>query len=1195
MGTESARKPLASCAWLSTIYSLLVGLTGLGVLVYGMASERGELVWWPVLVFAGLSFLVQRSSFHLGSPVVHSLAGVIDVAAVLALGSVAGAAVAVLSGLVYLELMALRHRNLTRRHLIEVPLFNAGLKALMALLGGALYVRLNGPLPLSGLDAQAVLAVGTVCLVWFTLDHLGWGLWDYLGGGLEGLCPFVKDAIPNALLIELLPLPFGVVVALVYARLDWGVFSLLALAVIVVSVLAQRWADARNELVQRVAELSTIEQVGRAIAQAQLDVDELCELMYEHACQIVDTTIFHLGLFDGDAYTLKLWIREGKPEPQRTFRLAPGVGLVNWLRESKQPLLVRDFAKDMDSLPARPVYVSDNPPRSALYVPLVAGETVIGTLSIQSFRPNAYGDSDLRVLSAMANQAAVAIQKAELFAQERKRVRQLEAIGQVSRQVAAVLELDELFREVVHLIRESFGYYHVAIYTADREHQAVTFQASASAGEQDVAFEVKWGEGLIGWVAAHAQAVTVNDVEHDNRYRCVEALDETRSELTVPLLLTPSRAAPASREGSGIGEDELVGVLDVQSDEHDAFGADDLFILETLGDQVAVAIQEARLYEAEQQQAWLSTALLQVADSMSHVSDIDAVLTTIVRLTPILAGVDRSAILLWDPDTETFVPAQTHGLAPELRETFDHMLFPPGAMPALDLIRWDKSPLLVNAARDGLLIPRDLAETLSIHEMLLLPLLARGDLVGAMMVDYAGRPHAFSERLIDMLIGIANQAAMVIQSARLVQAQQEEAYVSIALLQVAEAVSRSTDLEETLATVARITPMLVGVKACAILLWDPDAAAFLPFQQYGVPKEAQTAFWQLRLATDDPLVEKLIADESYVALQDPGENAMLGPVFGEASLLALPLVTRGEVVGIMGVDYTGPPHRLTQRWMNFLSGIAGQAAVAVENDRLLRESAEQERIKQELEVAHHIQASFLPESCPHLPGWELAAIWRSARQVGGDFYDFIPLPPHLEKTGTVEGRLGLVIADVADKGVPAALFMALSRTLVRTMAIDGRPPAAAIARANDLILADARSGLFVTLFYTILQPNSGEIMYVNAGHMLPLLVRAADGTTTEFRTGGMALGVLPDIDLEERTARLDPGDTLILYTDGVIEASDAEREMFGKERLIDVVRGARTRSAEELAEAINEAIAAFVGGAPQFDDLTLLVAKRSPE
>ncbi len=189
--------------------------------------------------------------------------------------------------------------------------------------------------------------------------------------------------------------------------------------------------------------------------------------------------------------------------------------------------------------------------------------------------------------------------------------------------------------------------------------------------------------------------------------------------------------------------------------------------------------------------------------------------------------------------------------------------------------------------------------------------------------------------------------------------------------------------------------------------------------------------------------------------------------------------------------------------------------------------------------------------------------------------------------------MGLVIADVADKGVPAALFMALSRTLIRTMAIDGRPPAVAVARANDLILADARSELFVTLFYAILQPDSGEILYVNAGHMPPLWVHALDGHVDELRAHDMALAVLPGVSFRERRAHLAAGDLLVLYTDGVTEALNAEGEMFGRQRLAEVVSAHRSRSAEELVQVVNETVNAFVGNTPQYDDITVVIAKRN--
>jgi len=296
----------------------------------------------------------------------------------------------------------------------------------------------------------------------------------------------------------------------------------------------------------------------------------------------------------------------------------------------------------------------------------------------------------------------------------------------------------------------------------------------------------------------------------------------------------------------------------------------------------------------------------------------------------------------------------------------------------------------------------------------------------------------------------------------------------------------------------------------------------------------------------------------------------------------------------MAVDYAGATAHFTQRWLSILSGIAGQAALTVENHRLLEESAEQERIRQELEVARRIQTSFLPDCCPPVPGWELAAVWRSARQVGGDFYDFIPLPANGPRDEAGIQRLGLVVADVADKGVPAALFMALSRTLVRTVAIDGRPPALALGRANDLIVADARTDLFVTLFYAILDSASSEVTYATAGHVPALLVRAASGQVEQLRAPGMAMGVLPDVVFEERRVQVEPGDLLVFYTDGVTDAMDGGHRTFGRDRLAEIVRAHRHRPAVDVAAAIEEAVDSFAGGAAQYDDLTLLIARRGP-
>ncbi len=256
-----------------------------------------------------------------------------------------------------------------------------------------------------------------------------------------------------------------------------------------------------------------------------------------------------------------------------------------------------------------------------------------------------------------------------------------------------------------------------------------------------------------------------------------------------------------------------------------------------------------------------------------------------------------------------------------------------------------------------------------------------------------------------------------------------------------------------------------------------------------------------------------------------------------------------------------------------------------ERDQLLREM---ERKNTELAIAAEIQRSFLPDSIPQIEHFEIAAKSIMAKEVGGDFFDVIPFEVvHLGKD-----RMGIFIADVSGKGIPAALFMALSRIVVRVNAIwHQKAPADAIRDANAIIAADSRTGMFVTLFYGILDAKERSLVYVNAGHNPPLVYRGSDGTVSELSATGIAIGALADARYTSATARLEPDDVLVLYTDGVTEAENIRQEMFGEERLRQTIAEVRTRPAPEILNAILEAVHSFTGNTPQSDDITLMVIR----
>ena len=262
-----------------------------------------------------------------------------------------------------------------------------------------------------------------------------------------------------------------------------------------------------------------------------------------------------------------------------------------------------------------------------------------------------------------------------------------------------------------------------------------------------------------------------------------------------------------------------------------------------------------------------------------------------------------------------------------------------------------------------------------------------------------------------------------------------------------------------------------------------------------------------------------------------------------------------------------------------LSNLITERKTATERDRYRREL---ERRAYEMEIAGGIQQSFLPESPPMIEGVELAALNWPAREVGGDFYDFIPVS---------QDKWGLVIADVSGKGVPAALFMALSRTLVRANAVGNPSASQAIRRANDLIVEDDRANMFVTLFYSVLDPKKKTLTYVNAGHNPPVMLRREGRDVILLEAKGIALGVMPNIELDEREISLRKGDVVVLYTDGVTEAINDREEQFGQQRLIQLIDEGRSLRAQELVTRIQQGVTAFSTGQPQFDDIAIMVLK----
>lgn len=354
-----------------------------------------------------------------------------------------------------------------------------------------------------------------------------------------------------------------------------------------------------------------------------------------------------------------------------------------------------------------------------------------------------------------------------------------------------------------------------------------------------------------------------------------------------------------------------------------------------------------------------------------------------------------------------------------------------------------------------------------------------------------------------------------------------------------------------------------------------------------VSRPAESGSSGIDISPNDPILAYLASvsgavEVEKIKLDSPAVRAMR-----EVGIkLVVPLVSQGELIGILNLGSRLSEQEYSADDRKLLGDLAAQAAPAVRVAQLVKErqqeAQEKERIENELRVASLIQQTLLPKTVPDLPGYDIGAFYKPAREVGGDFYDFLDLD---------DGRLGLIIGDVTDKGVPAAMVMATTRTLLRASAQRFDSPGDVLERVNDVLVPDIPPNMFVTCLYAILDPETGRLYYANAGHDLPY--RSRKKTAEELRATGMPLGLMPGMGYEEKEVFIEEGDTVLFYSDGLVEAHDPEREMFGFPRLQGLV-GAHRSGGASLVEFLLSELDRFTGEAwEQEDDITLVTLYRS--
>lgn len=410
------------------------------------------------------------------------------------------------------------------------------------------------------------------------------------------------------------------------------------------------------------------------------------------------------------------------------------------------------------------------------------------------------------------------------------------------------------------------------------------------------------------------------------------------------------------------------------------------------------------------------------------------------------------------------------------------------------------------------------------------------------------------------------------------------------LLEITRELNATQDIPALLVYILKAATELTQTQSASIILKDEDSGelrfeatldtsddSIQKFQSVAVPVDGSLAGWVVTHG-EHVLVENVHNDPRwYGGVDQQTKHETRG-------LLTVPLIARDEVIGTVQALNKIDDAPWTDEDVDTLVSFAQQAAIAIQTARYFEAEVRRERLEREMGIARRIQFSLLPNGTPDLPGYEISAAYRPAFQVGGDFFDFLSLPGD---------RLGMVIADVADKGVGAALYMAMSRTVIRATAPNANGPADALLRSNHIILeGSANPSIFVTVFYAELDPASGRLVYANGGHNRPVVHRARTGESVEITTRGAILGLFNDIPIEQGEITLEPGDRVVFYTDGVNEAMNSGHEEFGTRRLAQTIEKSAGQSAQDTMQSILFAVDTFVGETPASDDLTMFVVRR---
>lgn len=952
-----------------------------------------------------------------------------------------------------------------------------------------------------------------------------------------------------------------------------------------------------ESLEKRTDQLAVVSEVSRSISSV-LELDQLLKKVTDLLHEEFNFPYVHI--FTIQHATKKIEYRAGSGSRSEAFKQA-GVsyslnaekGILPTALRTNQIQLVNDVSQETSFIPNP---ITNSRLGSELAVPLSVADNLMGVLDIQSDEPNFFTQSDIDLITTLASSISIALRNANLYSSERWRRNVAEALRDVAVNLSQNMSLDESIQDIFSKIEEVLPCDIAALWLLDEESE-LTNHAEQSMrlvwvnafGKTDSTPEIGLTVPSDNWLFQALQQ------EEPLIYETGLGFDPFKKSMGFGLDYS-AVAAPLSTGGTKLG------VLTLHHHTNGRYGLETRNITLSFAGYAAVAIENERLAIRSRDQAWLSTISLQVALATRSLLTIEDLSELIGKLVILLIGGTTGGILLRDTAQSTFF---MQSIFDESCDFLRHLL-PVRLLRSqlLDEIIADPKPHALPAINFDPNI-QTLLNLQPTDTILLFPLVTHNEVLGLLMqVDSDPYVDAAPEQVIGkqkyaIIEGIAQQAAVSLQNINLLNAKQNETYISRVLLHVSQVLGSASSLEEGFSQVTSEIPILSGLESFAIIEKSEDNGSFIlrHLNTESQPNHRIKRLIGLGTSIDNlPELEELSTKTFAIkpanwfhtikAIQPflpPNEAQDEQPQDSvtEAALIVFPLKLRGINYGYM----IARDRHVTNRDLRveLLTGLAQQLSTAIVNNHLKQIQDEQEKTNREFSLARQIQKTFLPESLPDLDGYETSVRWQTALQVGGDFYDLFPMRDHL---------FGIVIADVSDKGLAAALYMTVSRTLIRAASLETISPAQALERVNHLLQLDSEQGFFVTTFFGVLDLDSNVLTYCNAGHNPPLFYTHATHRVQQLKRGGIALGAFEAIKLPEHQLSLEPGDILYLFTDGVTEGTAYDGDFYGLDRPTMLLEKNGNRSAKEILDVILNDQGKFRGDCPFSDDITQLILKR---